>query len=60
MDRGILKLIQEHTFSGADFMLQRDGVVRLNPEVVGVVVSQMGIFISVIRIGTPWLWPSTS
>ena len=32
VDRGILKLIQEHTFSGGDFMLQKDGVVRLNPE----------------------------
>ena len=34
VDRGILKLIQEHTFSGGDFMLQKDGVVRLNPELV--------------------------
>ena len=33
VDRGILRLIQNHTFSGADFMLQKDGVVRLNPEV---------------------------
>ena len=32
VDRGILKLVQEHTFSGADFILQNDGVVRVNPE----------------------------
>ena len=34
VDRTVLKLIQEHTFSGADFMLQPDGVCRLNPELV--------------------------
>ena len=34
VDRAILKLVQEHTFSGADFMLQPDGVVRVNPELV--------------------------
>jgi CRISPR-associated protein Cas1 len=30
VDRGILKLIAEETFSGADFELQADGVVRVN------------------------------
>ncbi len=35
VDRGILKLIQEHTFTGADFVLQKNGVVRVNPELVG-------------------------
>jgi hypothetical protein len=34
VDRSILKLVQEHSFSGADFMLQKDGVVRVNPELV--------------------------
>jgi CRISPR-associated protein Cas1 len=34
VDRTILKLIQEHTFSGADFVLQKDGVVRVNPDLV--------------------------
>jgi|TARA_B110000438_G_scaffold80663_1_gene80620 CRISPR-associated protein Cas1 len=34
VDRSILKLVQEHSFSGADFMLQQDGVVRVNPELV--------------------------
>ena len=34
VDRSVLKLIQEATFSGADFELQSDGVVRLNPEMV--------------------------
>ena len=38
VDRGILKLVQEHSFSGADFMLQKDGVVRVNPELVGMVL----------------------
>ena len=39
VDRGILKLIQAHTFSGGDFMLQKDGVVRLNPELVRNLIS---------------------
>lgn len=34
VDRGILKLIREGTFSGADFDLQSNGVVRVNPELV--------------------------
>ncbi|MEQ9507040.1 MAG: CRISPR-associated endonuclease Cas1 [Hyphomonas sp.] len=32
VDRGILKLVAEHTFSGADFDLQSNGVVRINPQ----------------------------
>lgn len=33
-DRRILELIRTETFSGADFDLQSDGVVRVNPELV--------------------------
>lgn len=32
VDRAVLKLLREETFSGVDFDLQSDGVVRLNPE----------------------------
>ncbi len=32
VDRIVLKLINEQTFSGADFQIQSNGVVRLNPE----------------------------
>jgi len=32
VDRAVLKLISNETFSGADFQLQSDGVCRLNPE----------------------------
>jgi CRISP-associated protein Cas1 len=32
VDRAVLKLIFEETFSGAHFQLQSDGVCRLNPE----------------------------
>lgn len=32
VDRGVLQLIQETTFSGSDFSIQPDGVCRLNPE----------------------------
>jgi CRISPR-associated protein Cas1 len=32
VDRAVLKLISEETFSGADFQLQSEGVCRLNPE----------------------------
>lgn len=34
VDRGILKLIRGETFSGSDFDLQSDGVVRVNPALV--------------------------
>lgn len=32
VDRTVLKLIEEETFSGADFQIQGNGVVRINPE----------------------------
>lgn len=32
LDRAVLKLVREETFSGADFLLQSDGVCRLNWE----------------------------
>ena len=32
VDRIILKLVAQEAFSGSDFILQRDGVCRLNPE----------------------------
>ncbi|MFN0303065.1 MAG: CRISPR-associated endonuclease Cas1 [Burkholderiales bacterium] len=32
VDRAVLRLINEMTFTGADFSIQRDGVCRLNPE----------------------------
>lgn len=32
VDRAVLKLVAEETFSGADFQLQSDGVCRLNPQ----------------------------
>lgn len=32
VDRAILQLISETTFTGADFAIQNDGVCRLNPE----------------------------
>ncbi len=31
VDRAVLRLISEMTFTGADFSIQRDGVCRLNP-----------------------------
>ncbi|MFC7291188.1 CRISPR-associated endonuclease Cas1 [Hirschia litorea] len=34
VDRVVLKLVQEETFTGADFDIQSDGVCRLNPELV--------------------------
>ncbi len=32
VDRAVLRLIREETFTGGDFQLQSDGVCRLNPE----------------------------
>jgi hypothetical protein len=37
VDRAVVQLIVEETFSGADFQLQSDGVCRLNPEPVMVI-----------------------
>ncbi|MAI89048.1 CRISPR-associated endonuclease Cas1 [Ponticaulis sp.] len=41
VDRAVLKLIQERTFSGADFDLQSDGVVRVNPNLIKVVTRDL-------------------
>ena len=32
VDRAVLQLISQTTFTGADFAIQTDGVCRLNPE----------------------------
>jgi len=34
VDRAVLSLVRDEVFSGADFELQSDGVVRLNPELM--------------------------
>jgi CRISPR-associated protein Cas1 len=39
VDRAVLRLVKEETFSGADFVLQSDGVCRLNPELVRAVAA---------------------
>lgn len=39
VDRAVLKLVAEETFSGADFQLQSDGVCRLNPELARTVAT---------------------
>ena len=39
VDRAVLKLISDETFSGADFQLQSDGVCRLNPELARMVAT---------------------
>ena len=41
VDRAVLKLLREETFSGADFLLQSDGVVRLSPELARHLVSNL-------------------
>jgi len=37
----MLQLAREETFTGADFMLQRDSVCRLNPELARRVVTEL-------------------
>jgi CRISPR-associated protein Cas1 len=32
VDRAVLQLVRDETFTGADFSIQHDGVCRLNPE----------------------------
>jgi CRISPR-associated protein Cas1 len=40
-DRTVLKLVNEETFSGADFQIQANGVVRMNPELARRVVPDL-------------------
>ena len=40
VDRVILKLVAEERFSGADFDLQSNGVVRLNPELARIIAQR--------------------
>jgi CRISPR-associated protein Cas1 len=41
VDRAVLKLVREETFTGADFVLQSDGVCRLNPNLATLVSAQV-------------------
>jgi len=50
VDRAVLKLINEETFSGADFILQQDGVCRLGPELARRVVHEVG---AILRLHAP-------
>jgi CRISPR-associated protein Cas1 len=43
-DRAVLRLIEEHMFSGADFDLQYNGVVRLNPQLARRLVGSVAKF----------------
>jgi len=49
VDRAVLKLIAEETFSGADFQLQSDGVCRLNPELARRVSMSASAFTGTLR-----------
>lgn len=42
VDRAVLKLVGEETFSGADCILQNDGVCRLGPDLARRVVHEVG------------------
>lgn len=46
VDRAVLKLISEETFSGADFQLQSDGVCRLNPELARCLARSVAVGLS--------------
>ena len=43
VDRAVLNLIDQETFSGADFILQADGVCRLNPELARRVAQEVDL-----------------
>ncbi len=42
-DRAVLNLVETETFSGADFQLQSNGVVRVNPELARRLISSVSI-----------------
>ena len=52
VDRAVLKLISEETFSGADFQLQSDGVCRLNPELAREVATRTGHTVQFSDVGS--------
>lgn len=43
VDRAVLRLIDQERFSGADFVMQTNGVCRLNPELARRVVHEVGL-----------------
>ncbi len=45
VDRAVLKLIDQETYSGADFVLQADGVCRLNPELARRVAQEVDLLL---------------
>jgi len=47
VDRAVLKLVSEETFSGADFILQKTGVCRLSPELARRVVHGVNLELAV-------------
>lgn len=49
VDRAILKLVRDETFSGADFILQKDGVCRLSPELARRVVHEDNLEMRVVK-----------
>lgn len=53
VDRVVLKLIADETFSGADFQLQSDGVCRLNPQLARSIAAAASVR---MRIRLPGDW----
>jgi len=43
VDRAVLRIVQEETFTGADFILQEDGVCRLSPNFARNVVHEVNL-----------------
>jgi len=41
VDRAVLDFVIGHAFDPADFVIRRDGVCRLNPEMARIVVAKM-------------------
>jgi CRISPR/Cas system-associated endonuclease Cas1 len=41
VDRAVLRIVRDVTFTGGDFSLQHDGVCRLNPDLARRVVQQV-------------------
>jgi CRISP-associated protein Cas1 len=40
VDRAVLDFVRSHVFDPADFVIRRDGVCRLNPEMVRMTVAR--------------------
>jgi CRISP-associated protein Cas1 len=56
VDRAVLDFVRGHVFDQADFVIRRDGVCRLNPEMARMVVARITLAGGPARFPAPSRW----